>query len=217
MKIDYGMLDVPFVCDKSVVNSSFFKKEAKECSVRIKCNVKLSWLVLYCFLSKILHKDDLNINISLFGKPYLINYPNLQFNLSHSGDNMIFIFSTKKIGIDIEMVKDVNLNGKEIFFCKDEWSYINSFNHNTSAFFEIWTLKEAYLKYLGIGLNESLKNVNVRVLDRNKYAIYHNEKKLNLNLKSFEFYDKFKYRISICSEKKISSNIINLNEIEWKK
>ena len=50
--------------------------------------------------------QQLRIDKSEFGKPYLVNYPKLAFNLSHSADKLaIAIAYDCEIGIDIEHCK----------------------------------------------------------------------------------------------------------------
>lgn len=207
MNIDYSIFDIPFIYDKRI-DVSFLSEYGTEDNL---INNKMSRFVLFYFIYRILNNKDFNIKVTEFGKPYLTDYANLHFNLSHSGDKIVFILCQKPIGIDIEIVKDINLNGKERFFCENEWNYIHSSENALSAFYEIWTLKEAYMKYIGIGLNKPLKTIMIHVIGDNKYIVCDNGDHLKLIFNSFEFFDEFRYRISICSENKIAPCIINLN------
>mgnify|MGYP006390802065 CR=1 FL=1 len=45
-------------------------------------------------------------------------------------------------------------------FCEDEYTYVTQ-NASPTAFFEVWTKKEAYLKYLGEGLHAELNSFSV--------------------------------------------------------
>lgn len=211
MDIDYNMFDTPFIYDKRVDISFLFGCGTENKLKLLNSNNKMSRFVLFYFIYRVLNNRDFNVNVTEFGKPYLTDYPNLHFNLSHSGNKIVFILCKKTIGIDMEITKNITLNGKERFFCEDEWIYINSSKNSLSAFYEIWTLKEAYLKYLGTGLNKPLKTIRVHVISNNKYVVYDNEDNLKLVFNSFEFFDEFKYRISICSENEVSPCVINLN------
>ena len=106
------------------------------------------------------------------GKPYPVNI-NLHFNISHAEDYVVCVVSDNKIGVDIEKIKPVNLNIAKRFFNEEEQIYI--FGHKPhkenfeqeptkdllKRFFEVWTAKEAFLKYLGVGLTENLQEIKV--------------------------------------------------------
>ncbi len=90
------------------------------------------------------------------GKPSLIDNK-IEFNLSHSQDLAIYGFTkNRKIGVDLEYLKDMPdaENLAKRFFCDREYQAISSFQppDKQTAFFKIWTAKEAYLKATGVGL-----------------------------------------------------------------
>ncbi|MGB0561829.1 MAG: 4'-phosphopantetheinyl transferase family protein [Spirulinaceae cyanobacterium] len=90
------------------------------------------------------------------GKPYLAQHP-VQFNLSHSGDGLIYAFSRDRpIGVDIEQLQRAKdwLPLARRFFCGTEASAIAAVPaaEQAIAFFKLWTRKEAYLKATGEGL-----------------------------------------------------------------
>lgn len=216
MNIDCSKFDIPFIYDKTIKGLCLPESGIGE-DLEILKNSKESRSILFYIIYKMLNNKNFDIKVTEFGKPYLANYPNIHFNISHSGDKIIFILCQRSVGIDIEIVKDINLGGKDRFFSKGEWNYILSSGNILSAFYEIWTLKEAYVKYLGIGLNKPLKTISIHVVGNNKYIVCDNEDNLKLIFNSFEIFDKFKYRVAICSENEVSSCVINLNKIEWKR
>lgn len=139
----------------------------------------------YGFLTK-LAAQKYNINAlslkmvySPHGKPYFENLPDFYFNISHSGDLTVIAISDQNIGIDIEKLRNINLRVAKRF-CEDEYTYITK-NVSPTAFFEIWTKKEAYLKYLGEGLHGRL----------NSFSVF----KTNIPIKTFRKDD---YIISVC-------------------
>ncbi len=126
--------------------------------------------------------QDLCLAKTEFGKPYLLNQPQVFFNISHSKQALAVGFSNKNLGIDIEKITNANLKIARRFFTANELSYINqaadcslkqpnsncnsncNFNADTiinQRFFEIWTKKEAYLKYHGQGLSLGLSSFDV--------------------------------------------------------
>lgn len=103
--------------------------------------------------------DGIIFNKNKHGKPYAIGLP-VHFNISHSGDMVICAVSEKEIGADIEKIRKINPRTAEKFAAPDELEYIRN---SDNGFFEIWTLKEAYFKCIGTGLNSDIKNVSFSI------------------------------------------------------
>jgi 4'-phosphopantetheinyl transferase len=107
------------------------------------------------------------------GKPFL-DAPaagrTLQFSLSHSGEVALVAVSLgRAVGVDVEEVRPrVDLDGfADRYFSpreRDALARVPSGNR-LRAFFEIWTLKEAYLKACGDGLLRELDAFDVTVGD----------------------------------------------------
>ncbi|MCL2874342.1 MAG: 4'-phosphopantetheinyl transferase superfamily protein [Defluviitaleaceae bacterium] len=90
------------------------------------------------------------------GKPYLKNAPEFHFNISHTNSAVAAAISNKPIGVDIELIKPENsrlMNVAKKMFLPDEFEYITAQDDGANKrFFEIWTRKEAYAKYIGTGI-----------------------------------------------------------------
>lgn len=113
-------------------------------------------------LGKYLYLDpgQIQFNYSPSGKPTLVlngNHTPLCFNLSHSNEIALFAVAiNRSIGIDIEFIQS-NPDLESIantFFSSNEYEFISSFSPDQRhiAFFDLWTLKEAYLKATGEGI-----------------------------------------------------------------
>lgn len=95
------------------------------------------------------------------GKPYVLNIP-YHFSISHSGDYTVLAISDRPIGVDVEVIRDFSAILARRCFNEGELQYIagNSPSRKKSVmqrcFYEIWTAKEAYLKYTGQGLSGGL-------------------------------------------------------------
>ena len=102
------------------------------------------------------HPKELVFEYEKKGKPCLKNN-DLFFNLSHAHQKIIYVFSKKKVGIDIEFKKrDVNfLKIAERFFSLSESEYLKSLPSAQllDMFYRLWTCKEAYVKALGEGIS----------------------------------------------------------------
>jgi 4'-phosphopantetheinyl transferase len=92
------------------------------------------------------------------GKPLLVGYPKLNFNISHTRNALAVVFSEDEIGIDIERVTNADLQVAKRCFNDVELDFLYKHDNLNLAFFEIWTKKEAFIKSSGIGLKMPLKS-----------------------------------------------------------
>ncbi|SFB07915.1 4'-phosphopantetheinyl transferase family protein [Clostridium frigidicarnis] len=149
-----------------------------------------------------------------YGKPYLKEYPKFNFNISHSGEFVVGAIDDKPIGIDVEEVKYIEYEEiAKSFFTISEFNYIikNDSDICLSKFYEIWTLKESYIKCCGQGLSIPLKSFSIEVeKDENIKVVSNNEYKEH----TFKLFDiELGYKIAVCSlNKEISNNIIRLEQ-----
>jgi 4'-phosphopantetheinyl transferase len=95
---------------------------------------------------------------SQHGKPFLTKGPN--FNISQSDNLVVVAFSSHPVGIDVESTKPLDLQSLTSYFHCQEQDFIRVAADQTSAFFRIWTRKEALLKAIGIGITEDLGSHN---------------------------------------------------------
>ena len=93
------------------------------------------------------------------GKPSLADAcgkPSLRFNLSHSAGLALYgITRDRQVGVDIEQVRPVEAEQlAQRFFSAREYTVINSLpsQQQQTAFFQLWTCKEAALKATGEGI-----------------------------------------------------------------
>lgn len=98
------------------------------------------------------------------GKPYLASH-SLQFNLSHSGHwALLGLAHQMELGVDIEQTKDTRdlLGIAESYYHPDEFAQLQQqpANEQMRYFYRLWTLKEAVLKALGVGISAGLENLN---------------------------------------------------------
>ncbi|MCB2354682.1 4'-phosphopantetheinyl transferase family protein [Clostridium estertheticum] len=149
-----------------------------------------------------------------YGKPYLKGQPKFNFNISHSGDFVVCAIDDIPIGIDIEKVKYIEYEEiAQSFFSVSEFNYIvkKDLDVELSKFYEIWTLKESYVKCCGQGLSIPLKSFSINIDQyENIKVIINNEHKEHV-FKRFDI--GVGYKIAVCSEnKEISNNIIMIDQ-----
>lgn len=106
---------------------------------------------------------SLQFSYGKFGKPEQGN-SDLTFNLSHSnGSVLLAVTRSRRIGIDIEEIRsssNLNAMGDFIFSPeeKEAWQALPE-SLQLSAFYDIWTCKEAFGKALDCGLSYALKEI----------------------------------------------------------
>ena len=99
------------------------------------------------------------------GKPYVV-FPSdcgLNISLSHSDGMVVAALDEVPIGIDVECIRDIDARVLKHVLSENEALYVGESNRR---FFEIWTMKEAYLKCIGLGLAgcKQLKDLSVFAL-----------------------------------------------------
>ena len=94
------------------------------------------------------------------GKPYLTDYPQVHFNLSHSGNRVMCIVSSLECGCDVEMVEYRQKNIDMVIRCLAE-SEQRLAAVSAVSFYRIWTLKESILKLSGKGILIPLRSFEV--------------------------------------------------------
>jgi len=116
-----------------------------------------------------LRNEDIVFKKNKYGKPYLENCSEFHFNISHSGDIVVCAVHEMPVGIDIEQVLYIEdyVEIAESCYTEKEISYIAKTGDNSlSRFYDIWTLKESYIKCHGKGLAIPLKSFSIDITDR---------------------------------------------------
>ena len=97
------------------------------------------------------------------GKPYLPDWPELHFSLSHSGDRVMCAVSRSEVGCDVEEAGSDEADRRRIGYiarCLTERERALALA-DPAAFYKIWTLKESFLKLTGKGLTIPLASFEV--------------------------------------------------------
>lgn len=98
------------------------------------------------------------------GKPYLADRPDIQFNITHCDGLAACAFSAVPVGIDAELpgyFAEVLINKA---LSEDEKKTLSAAGLTESLrrewFFRFWTLKEAYVKMTGTGVDIPLREIS---------------------------------------------------------
>lgn len=95
------------------------------------------------------------------GKPYLVNFPDWVFNLSHSAGHWVIAVAKEcQLGIDLERYKKrINVSGLvHKCFAPEEIEYWEALAEadQLKEFYRFWTRKEAFVKATGRGIASGL-------------------------------------------------------------
>ena len=108
----------------------------------------------------------LRIGYGKHGKPFLLDAPEIRFNVSHADDAAIYaIASEREVGIDIEATgRNVEIAGvARHAFSSHECEVLTALapDARREAIFRIWTRKEAYIKARGEGFSCPTRSFSV--------------------------------------------------------
>jgi 4'-phosphopantetheinyl transferase len=103
-------------------------------------------------------------------KPVLANDPRLRFNLAHAGDRAVLAVAwEREVGIDLEPI-DAGLDLPPLLTAActpAEIARVEALppDQRIEVFLALWTVKEAYLKAIGVGVFREPRTLEVEFLD----------------------------------------------------
>ncbi|MGG7177905.1 4'-phosphopantetheinyl transferase family protein [Clostridium paraputrificum] len=150
-----------------------------------------------------------------YGKPYVKTVENFHYNISHSGEFVVVAISEYEIGIDIEEIKGIEyIDIAKNFFTNNELEYITSVNdgRGLERFYDIWTLKEAYIKFKGIGLSIPLNSFAISFYKDNSITVNEEFYCAKYLLNQINIIPG--YKLSICKTNNESLEVKKLNQNE---
>ena len=121
------------------------------------------------YLGEDLPKDDcgravIHYSYGAHGKPYLKDYPDVHFSLSHSGNMAVLALAGSEVGIDVQEKREVSDKVAKRFYHEEEKKLLEctaSAEVKEALFYQLWTGKEAYIKYTGEGMARNLHDFAV--------------------------------------------------------
>ena len=134
------------------------------------------------------------------GKPYFVNARDKYFNISHSHDRVMCAIGDVPVGCDVQKIGNKSERAIKIakrFFTKEEFEKLMNTEEEKERngfFFEMWALKESYIKCVGGGLNIPLDS----------FSVLEGSTPDGFSLHSFVHSDGYKYS---CTAKKCASEI----------
>ena len=150
--------------------------------------------------------DDPIFDTDGYGKPYLKNYSDVYFNLSHSENYVACAVSDSPVGVDIEYVHDIDWDLARHCYHDCEYEYILNNSNSKKAFYEMWVLKESYMKMTGLGFRLPLNEFTVEITNEIKV--------IEENGNKFGLWNLGEHILGVCSQTPITEPVlISLHDI----
>ena len=142
------------------------------------------------------------------GKTYVTNvYPSenaldkVYYSISHAGDYVAVIVSDERTGIDIECKDDKDFKVTNRMFSEEDKRFVAE---DQARFRDVWTIKESFLKCVGIGIVVPLNSFTADYECDDERPVI--SKGYDLKGKSYivrtSRFENEKYSMSVCFEKK---------------
>jgi 4'-phosphopantetheinyl transferase len=155
-ELDYDQLHGSVSQARIIRSSKYIHQRDKKLCIGVE--------ILLNYLLKKIGLDNPIFDSDEYGKPYIKNYSDVHFNLTHSQNYVACAISDSPVGVDIEHIHDVDLELAKKYFQDQEYEYVKNNQHN-NAFFELWVLKESYMKMTGLGFGLGLDEFMVEIDD----------------------------------------------------
>ncbi|MBQ9887503.1 MAG: 4'-phosphopantetheinyl transferase superfamily protein [Lachnospiraceae bacterium] len=142
--------------------------------------------------------DTGNMLFEKSGRPYIADCP-YYFNLSHSGNLAMAAVSSHRVGCDVEEIKEYNEKLAKRFFHENEYLMLKNTDdesERTRLFYRLWTLKESFIKAVGLGLSLPLDEFEIAFENNQAYV----NQKVNTVRYAFKEYEtELPYCFSVCT------------------
>lgn len=147
------------------------------------------------------------------GKPYLKKRTDIHFNISHSGEYIVWAVANQPLGIDIERFTTARMQVVQRYFSSDECRKLESTPQGElrdKLFTRLWAAKESYLKFTGKGISGSLPSFTIHL---NNGEGYIEKEKQNLPLQLYAITQIEDYACFLTYEAN-TPTLIRINELK---
>ncbi len=148
-KVNYNLTDIDFPVSNELKEHiySYSNFERRTQSVN-------AYRLLYSILGR-----DLKVGFASKGEPII---EGRFVSLSHTTNNVVVALSNDRVGVDIELIreKDYTTLFKKCL-STGELDFVENSTNKGEAFIKLWTKKESYLKYQGLGITKNLSNYDI--------------------------------------------------------
>ena len=107
---------------------------------------------------------ELKFHCGKNGKPYLTDYSDFYFSLSHSGNVVACLCAAQEVGLDVQQYVTVKEGLAKRFFSEQEYEMLvheEDRKEKEQLFFHMWSIKESFIKYTGEGMSRGLASFSI--------------------------------------------------------
>ena len=121
-------------------------------------------LGVWRLLEQVLAGRGLSVEAVTLGEHGKPEHPEIFFSLSHSADLVMCAVADVPVGCDIEKIVRAPDGVADRYFTAGEREYLSNaldFRERDRRFFQLWTMKESYLKMTGEGILAPLESLEM--------------------------------------------------------
>ena len=145
-------------------------------------------------------EHSLSLKRNAYGKPFLLDNKR-HFNISYSKNVLMVATYSSPIGIEVEYTKQIDsINSLINYFSPEEKTFLYQLNDSEKikCFYQLWVLKESYVKAIGKGLSCPFHSFYIELTEKRASLIYTSEKDLDWSFKSYLLSEN--YSLAICAK-----------------
>lgn len=121
-------------------------------------NCVITYLMLHYGLRKCYGIKSFKMAYGEYGKPYLPNYPDVHFNISHCDRGCAVAVANCPVGVDIQDVRPFSWDVARKVCSERELKELEESAEPDKLFTKMWTIKECYGKVTGKGIRYEMDN-----------------------------------------------------------
>ena len=147
-----------------------------------------------------LKNEQISFLHTTYGKPLLETQHNFYFNISHSGDWIVCAVDNAPVGIDVEYIAPIELDISQYFSIHEREDLLSQKKEmQPFYFYELWTLKESYIKQVGMGLSIPLTSFSISILEKDNITL-----RIGLQTVKTVFFKQYDidthYKMAVCAQ-----------------
>ncbi len=119
-----------------------------------------AWKLLEQAIQETYHIPLPKVATDEHGKPYFPQRQDIHFNITHCTGLVTCVLDSHPVGIDAEIIRPLREGVLRRSFSESEAKNVHNSTNPDKTFFQYWTLKEAFVKAIGIGISYPLNKVN---------------------------------------------------------
>lgn len=117
-------------------------------------NCVITYLMLCYALRECFGIKSFKMAYGEYGKPYLPDYPDVHFNISHCGIGCAVVVANYPVGVDIQDVRPFSWDVAKQVCSEGELADLEKSSDRDRLFTKMWAMKESWGKMMGRGILE---------------------------------------------------------------